>query len=41
MFQVTEMMLKFWRYAQVEWERQGLAIGIVVLSYCTSPHSKQ
>ncbi|KAJ3882998.1 Alpha/Beta hydrolase protein [Lentinula edodes] len=33
MFQVTEMMLKFWRYAQVEWERQGLTIGIVVLSY--------
>ncbi|KAJ3989609.1 Alpha/Beta hydrolase protein [Lentinula detonsa] len=33
MIQVTEMMLKFWRYAQAEWSRQGLEVGIVVLSY--------
>ncbi|KAJ3893558.1 Alpha/Beta hydrolase protein, partial [Lentinula edodes] len=32
-FQVTEMMLRFWKYAQSEWEKQGLEIGIAVLSY--------
>ncbi|KAF8832691.1 hypothetical protein HHX47_DHR1001499 [Lentinula edodes] len=33
MFQVTEMMLRFWKFAQLEWEKQGLKIGIAVLSY--------
>ncbi|KAJ3856674.1 Alpha/Beta hydrolase protein [Lentinula lateritia] len=37
MFQVAEMMLRFWKYAQLEWEKQGLEIGIAVLSYSVGP----
>ncbi|KAJ3721696.1 Alpha/Beta hydrolase protein [Lentinula raphanica] len=33
MFPVSEMVFKFWRYAQLEWEKQGLKVGIAVLSY--------
>ncbi|KAJ3975164.1 Alpha/Beta hydrolase protein [Lentinula raphanica] len=32
-YPVIDMMLKFWRYAQMQWKRQGLEVGIVVLSY--------
>ncbi|KAJ3861793.1 Alpha/Beta hydrolase protein [Lentinula novae-zelandiae] len=43
MFQVAEMMLRFWKYAQLEWEKQGFEISIAVLSYCmlSSLASKQ
>ncbi|KAJ4478298.1 Alpha/Beta hydrolase protein [Lentinula aciculospora] len=36
-FQVTEMMFKFWNYARIEWQRQGLEVAIAVLSYPVGP----
>ncbi|KAJ3993242.1 Alpha/Beta hydrolase protein, partial [Lentinula boryana] len=35
-FPVSEMVFKFWKYAQLEWEKQGLEVGIAILSYSTS-----
>ncbi|KAJ3750723.1 hypothetical protein DFH05DRAFT_1468357 [Lentinula detonsa] len=36
MFPVSEMVFKFWKYAQLEWEKQGLEVGIAILSYSMS-----
>ncbi|KIK70722.1 hypothetical protein GYMLUDRAFT_65938 [Collybiopsis luxurians FD-317 M1] len=36
-FPATEMMFKFWRCSQLEWEKQGLEIGIAILSYSVLP----
>ncbi|KAJ3795902.1 Alpha/Beta hydrolase protein [Lentinula aff. detonsa] len=37
MFPVSEMVFKFWKYAQLEWEKQGLEVGIAILSYTVGP----
>ncbi|KIK58287.1 hypothetical protein GYMLUDRAFT_75037 [Collybiopsis luxurians FD-317 M1] len=39
-YPVQEQMLKFWRYAQMEWEKQGLNIGIAVLLYSVLPEGE-
>ncbi|KIK66636.1 hypothetical protein GYMLUDRAFT_238888 [Collybiopsis luxurians FD-317 M1] len=40
LFPATEMMFKFWRYAQLEWEKKGLAVGIAILSYGLLPEDE-
>ncbi|KIK66207.1 hypothetical protein GYMLUDRAFT_239197 [Collybiopsis luxurians FD-317 M1] len=34
---VLDIVFKFWRYAQLEWKKQGLEVGVVILSYSVLP----